>query len=75
MKEVTVIVAGKTVSGKTTIAQIIEDALKAKGISVHLIDDEVPTRMNFEKRVEAISDKTQVLIKTARVARDLTLTN
>jgi adenylylsulfate kinase-like enzyme len=74
-KEITIIVAGKPTSGKTTIGQIIQEALTQKGIKVRLFDNEKFNTETLDKRTKAVAEKTSVTIRTVPVTRDLTRTD
>lgn len=74
MNEVTIIVAGKVGSGKTTVAQIIEQALKDKGVKkLRFYDNEKPHPESFPARVKTVAEKAEIVIKTVLTKRDLTL--
>lgn len=79
MREINIVVAGTTASGKTTIAEYIRQKLEEVGISVNLMDDnglgiidhtseEVTETLN--QRLAAInSHNTVVSIRTAQTLR------
>lgn len=71
MREITVVIAGKTNVGKSTVAQIISDALKAYNIKHRLVDDDRFDPIYKEKAI-GVAEKSEVFIKTVRVSRDLT---
>jgi len=67
MGKVKVIVCSSVNSGKSTIAQIIHNALLEHGISSEIADDFLPTS-DLSNRVDAIKEST-VLVETAQVNR------
>jgi deoxyadenosine/deoxycytidine kinase len=70
MQTITVTVSGKPGSGKSTIAQVIKDALDIAGIESRLEDEDgVPLASTFTKRIEAIGGFAKVRIRQEQECR------
>ena len=54
MKELEILVSGFTGTGKSTIIQIIKDALKQNGIDVNIIDPDRVDDETFDLRLEEL---------------------
>lgn len=71
MKEVTVVIAGRSGQGKSTVANIIKEALKAKGVAVRVFDNMNDVDDVLEEGTK--SSGTNVMIKTVTTSRNLEL--
>jgi adenylylsulfate kinase-like enzyme len=72
MKPITVVVASTAGAGKSTVAQIIQEALNGLGISNEINDMEpAPNSIGLTQRAAALKGRVHVTIKVAQVARNL----
>ena len=62
-----IIVAGSVASGKSTIIDIIEKALKDNGISCIINDDHRDEESTMSRRISSIKDKIDVNIDVAQM--------
>jgi len=77
-KNITIMISGEVASGKSTIAYLIKKTLEKYGVTVNPIHDmdyvsedafENKIGTNFEDKIGAIADKTNVTIVQAQVTR------
>lgn len=73
MSDITVTVSASTGIGATTVASVIEDALKAAGFDVsvgaHFAMDHDEVRVNFEERVKSVASHRTVEVNTQSLNR------
>lgn len=73
MSDIKVTVSAPTGIGSTTVASVIEDALKAAGFAVsigeHFQLDHDDVRVNFEERVKAVASHRTVEVNTQSLNR------
>lgn len=75
MKDVTIVVAGKSKTGKSSVANLIHDALKNRGAQVRLFDhvhDEYEA-LDEKPALEKTDEQLNVLIKVVTTTRNLDL--
>lgn len=69
MTTIKITIAGIAGSGKTTVATLIERALREKGFNVENGDDEQVADSLLELRTASILERTKIQIDTANVRR------
>lgn len=75
MKEVTIVVAGKSKQGKSTVGEIIKKALEERGIDVRVFDNVYDENDDLEEG-KSLTDQTEqvnVLVKVVTTTRNLEL--
>lgn len=56
--EIKIIVSGKTMTGKSTITQIISDVLHEKDINCEILNNEMrDPRKDLDKRIESVRNR------------------
>lgn len=77
MKDVTIVIAGRSKQGKSSVAKVIQDALEAHNVNVRLFDhvhdeyDALQDKPALEKDDEQLS----AFIKVVTTTRNLELLN
>lgn len=71
IQKVSIIVGGNTGSGKSTIAQLISDALEKSGFHVSLKDDEdqVSEKVNTSRKIALLKKGCPIQINTLRLGQ------
>jgi adenylylsulfate kinase-like enzyme len=73
MKELSIVIAGTTGAGKSSVARAIQKALESHGIKVYIDDDEHRDTAFLDEKLNeflgGVAKKTEVRIKTVRTNR------